>query len=160
MVYERDEWDLKLVRAANGIDIRLGIFLHLTRLCIWLSRRILWVLMHLGRILSAFMLRQMEFDADSYETKVAGSAAFAQTMAKLHTLAAASQWAHGKMEESWQNRRLPENLPGFINLSVNTRLLEAPQSSQRSGRLHTPAAPSAALGTATRPSEAGISFSR
>ena len=73
VVYERDEWDLKLVRAAHGIDIRLGIFLHLTRLCIWLSRRILWVLMHLGRILSAFMLRQMEFDSDSYETKVAGT---------------------------------------------------------------------------------------
>src|SRR5881394_93608 len=118
VVYERDEWDLKLVRAANGVDIRLGIFLHLARACIWLSRRILWVLMQLGRILSAFMLRQMELDADSYETKVAGSAAFAQTMAKLHALAAASQWAHLKMEESWQNRRLPENLPGFINLSV------------------------------------------
>ena len=64
------------------------------------------------------MLRQMEFDADSYETKVAGSAAFAQTKTKLQTLVVASQWAHGKMEESWQNRRLPENLPGFINLSI------------------------------------------
>jgi Zn-dependent protease with chaperone function len=119
VVYERDEWDVKLAQTASSIDLRIGILLHLTRFCIWLSRRILWVLMHLGHGLSCFMLRQMEYDADSYEAKVVGGAAFAQTSAKLHNLSAGSSWAFHQMRESWRNRRLPENLPLFINLSVN-----------------------------------------
>jgi hypothetical protein len=117
LVYGRDEWDIKLARAASGIDFRIGILLHFTRLSIWFTRRILWVLMHLGHAMSCFMMRQMEYDADSYEAKVAGSAAFAETAAKLHNLSAASGWAHHQMRESWQNQRLPENLPRFINFS-------------------------------------------
>jgi Zn-dependent protease with chaperone function len=118
VVYQRDQWDIWLARAACKIDVRIGIFLHLTRFCIWMSRRILWVMMHVGNIISGFMLRQMEFDADSYETKVAGSAAFAQTTAKLRVLNAASLWAHGKMKESWRNRRLPDDVVGFIGASI------------------------------------------
>jgi hypothetical protein len=74
--------------------------------------------MYLGHAISCFMLRQMEYDADSYETKLAGSAAFARTSAKLHDLFAGGQWANRKMAESWKNLRLPENLPGFISLSA------------------------------------------
>jgi Zn-dependent protease with chaperone function len=118
VVYERDEWDVKLAQAAHRIDFRIGVFLHLTRLCIWLSRRVLWLLMHLGHAISCFMLRQMEYDADSYETKLAGSTAFVRTSAKLQDLLAGAQWANHKMEESWRNRRLPEDLPSFINLSA------------------------------------------
>ena len=118
VVYERDEWDLRLANVARRIDIRISIILHITRLCIWVSRRILWVFMHLGRIFSGFMLRQMEFDADSYETKVAGSAAFEQTTAKIQKLNAATQWAHVKIKESWRSRKLPEDLPAFIHFSV------------------------------------------
>ena len=33
----------------------------------------LWVLMWIGHGVSSFMLRQMEFDADRYEARVAGS---------------------------------------------------------------------------------------
>ncbi|MDB6121335.1 MAG: heat shock protein HtpX [Pedosphaera sp.] len=120
VVYERDEWDIKLSQAASGIDIRIGIFIHFTRLCIWLTRRILWVLMHIGHAMSCFMLRQMEYDADSYETKLAGSNAFAATTAKLRSLSLASQFAYHEMQESWRNRRLPENLPLFINVSTNS----------------------------------------
>ena len=119
VVYERDEWDVKLHNAAHRIDLRIGIFLHLTRLCVWLSRRVLWVLMHLGHAISCFMLRQMEYDADSYQAKLTGSEAFARTSARIRDLAAASQWVHRKMQESWSNRRLPENLPSFITVSVN-----------------------------------------
>src|SRR5260370_13129858 len=75
--------------------------------------------MHLGHAISCFMLRQMEYDADSYQTKLTGSEAFASTSARIRELAAASQWAHRKMQESWRNRRLPENLPSFVTVSVN-----------------------------------------
>lgn len=118
VVYERDEWDVRLVRAAHSIDIRIGIFLHLIRFAVWLTRRILWVLMHFGHLISCFMLRHMEYDADSYETKLAGSEAFARTSEKFQKLLAASHVASGKLDESWKGRRLPQNLPSFIKACV------------------------------------------
>jgi Zn-dependent protease with chaperone function len=118
VVYERDEWDVRLVRAAHGIDVRIGIFLHLIRFAIWVTRRILWVLMHLGHLISCFMLRQMEYDADSYETKLSGSAAFARTSEKFQKLSAANQVASRKLDESWKGRRLPQNLPSFISVCM------------------------------------------
>ena len=137
VVYERDEWDLKLHNAAHRLDLRLGIFLHFTRFCIWLSRRILWVLMHVGHAMSCFMLRQMEYDADSYETKLAGSEAFARTSARMRALFAASQWAHRQMQESWRSRRLPENLPAFIKVSVNNLPADMKQEFDEAGSRRT-----------------------
>ncbi len=119
VVYERDEWYVRLVQAAYSLNIRLAIFLHLIRFSIWLSRRILWVLMHLGHVISCFMLRQMEYDADGYETRLAGSEAFARTATKLQQLHAAGLFAYEKVRESWNGRRLPENLPSFINVCIN-----------------------------------------
>src|SRR6266850_2479785 len=127
VVYERDEWDLRLDEAAKRIDVRIGMILHFTRFCIWLSRRVLWVLMHIGHAISCFMLREMEYDADRYETRVAGSESFGRTISKLQTLSAASHWAYRKMEETWRSRRLPENLPRFINLSTGNVPAEARQ---------------------------------
>jgi Zn-dependent protease with chaperone function len=120
VVYERDKWDVRLVQAAYSLNIRLGVFLHLIRFAVWLTRRILWMLMHLGHAISCFMLRQMEYDADSYETRLAGSEAFARTAAKLQHLNAAGQAAYEKIRESWNGRRLPENLPSFINVCVRS----------------------------------------
>jgi Zn-dependent protease with chaperone function len=118
VVYERDDWDIWLAGASQRIDFRIAIFIHLIRLLIWLSRRVLWALMHLGNLAGGFMLRQMEFDADTYEIKVAGSAAFAEAMNKLEMLNAASVWADVKMRESWRSRRLPENVVRFISQSI------------------------------------------
>ena len=116
VVYERDEWDVRLAQVAYSLNIRFAIFLHMIRFIIWVSRRILWVLMHIGHAISCFMLRQMEYDADSYETRLAGSEAFARTATRLQQLNAAGLHARQKIQESWNGRRLPENLPSFINV--------------------------------------------
>src|SRR5213075_671827 len=73
VVYERDSWDVKLEQASRGTDWRIAIVLHAARGCVWFTRRILWALMHAGHAISCFLLRQMEYDADSYEAKLAGS---------------------------------------------------------------------------------------
>src|SRR5207244_2862258 len=117
VVYERDEWDVRLVRAAS-VDLRIGIFVQMIRVSVWLTRRILWVLMRFGHLVSCFMLRQMEYDADSYETKLAGSAAFARTSEKFQNLLAASHVALRRLDESWKGRRLPQDLPSFIRACV------------------------------------------
>src|SRR4030095_4274354 len=57
VVYERDEWDVRLDQAAKESDFRIGIVLQTARGCVWLTRRILWALMHAGHAISCFMLR-------------------------------------------------------------------------------------------------------
>lgn len=89
VVYERDEWDVWLSEAANAVDLRIGFFLHLTKLFVWISRGLLWVLMYIGHFSAGFLLRQMEYDADQYEIRLAGSAAFQQTSNRMRMIGAA-----------------------------------------------------------------------
>jgi Zn-dependent protease with chaperone function len=114
VVYERDTWDLHLERAASHSDWRLAVVLQMARGCVWLTRRILWALMQAGHAISCFMLRQMEFDADSYEAKLAGSDAFESTSARMRVLGAATRSAYDDVRQSWASSRLPENLPLLI----------------------------------------------
>jgi Zn-dependent protease with chaperone function len=120
VVFERDKWDVELQRLAGGTDSRLAIILHASRGCVWLTRRILWVLMQAGHAISCFMLRQMEYDADSYETKIAGSDAFEETASRLRILSVATQVAYEDVRQSWASNRLPENLPLLIDHKANT----------------------------------------
>ncbi len=127
VVYERDAWDVKLERGARDADWRLGVTLHAARGCIWVTRRILWALMHAGHAISCFMLRQMEYDADSYEAKIAGSDAFELTASRLRMLNVASQAAYEDVRQSWTSKRLPENLPLLIDHKANSLPVELRQ---------------------------------
>jgi len=71
--------------------------------------------MKVGHAISCFMLRQMEYDADSYEAKVAGSDAFESTASRLRLLNIATQVAYNDVRQSWAGNRLPENLPLLID---------------------------------------------
>jgi Zn-dependent protease with chaperone function len=114
VVYERDTLDEKLEEATGSDGGWFRLVLLLARFFIWLTRRILWVLMYVGHAISCFMSRQMEFDADRYETLVAGSKSFGRAMYKLHALGACSQAAYAELHASWAQRRLVDNLPAFI----------------------------------------------
>jgi Zn-dependent protease with chaperone function len=114
VVYERDEWDIKLAKTARSIDLRIGVVLHMARGAVWLTRKILWALMHVGHAISCFMLRQMELDADSYECKLSGSDTFADTTLRIQALTIATQHAFGDLSESWRNGRLPDNFAVFV----------------------------------------------
>ncbi len=127
VVYERDAWDLKLEQSAESTDWRIGIVLHMARGCVWLSRRILWALMHVGNAISCFMLRQMEYDADSYEAKLAGSDAFESTASRLRVLNVATQTAYEDVRQSWASSRLPENLPLLIDHKASSLPAEVQQ---------------------------------
>ncbi len=47
-----------------------------------------------GHGISCFMLRQMEFDADSYEIKLAGSATFIETSVRMRELHVGAQFGY------------------------------------------------------------------
>jgi Zn-dependent protease with chaperone function len=116
VVYERDQWDETLdswLRSAD-IDWRLSSTLYLARAAIWASRRVLTGLMIAGHAISCFMLRQMEYDADSYEAKFAGSAAFARTSVRMRELGVAAQFGYHDLRQGWLGRTLPSNLPAFL----------------------------------------------
>jgi Zn-dependent protease with chaperone function len=120
VVYERDEWDVMLEEAAQTEDIKLAIVVGIARLGVWFSRQILKALMFIGHGIGCFMLRQMEYDADSYEIKLAGSDHFESAMRRIHVLAATLEQTYKDMRTSWNmNKRLPDNFPAyFMNYSV------------------------------------------
>jgi Zn-dependent protease with chaperone function len=113
-VYERDSWDEWLAGAADGIDLRIGLFIYAARAGVWLTRRILWGLMFLGHVVAGFLLRQMEFDADRYETRLAGSQTFDATCRRLRLLGLAWQKTQSDMGDYYSEGRLADNLPKLL----------------------------------------------
>jgi Zn-dependent protease with chaperone function len=131
VVYERDRWDLALEGAARAAGFWGGVVLHPTRGGVWLSRRILWALMQAGHAVSCFMLRQMEYDADRYECRVAGSGTFREIVFRLAELNQATSVAYAALRESWRAQRLPDSLPLFI---VGTSAETSPEVRAAAGR--------------------------
>jgi Zn-dependent protease with chaperone function len=119
VVYERDSWDEWLVAASQQIDLRIGWILYLARLCVWLTRWILWGLMLVGHGVASFMLRQMEFDADRYEARLAGSDAFESTVRRLLELNFANQWPQQDLGAFYREGRLGDNLPKLIMANID-----------------------------------------
>ncbi|MEJ7592200.1 MAG: M48 family metalloprotease [Planctomycetaceae bacterium] len=119
VVYERDAWDDRLAEWSHSIDIRIGWVLYLTRLCVWLTRKVLWVLMMAGHLISGYLLRQMEFDADRHEARLAGSRTFATTARQLAVLNVAYRGAISDLGGFYAEGRLGDNLPKLILLNVD-----------------------------------------
>jgi hypothetical protein len=115
VVYERDAWDLMLEEWAETEDGRIAIIVACARFAVWSSRLVLKVLMYLGHGIGCFMLRQMEFDADSYEIKLAGSADFESTSRRMHVLTEVLGLTYKKIRVGWnQSRELPENFSAYL----------------------------------------------
>lgn len=118
VVYQRDEWDETLA-AWSSHEHGLYIFLGwVCRLAVWLTRRVLWVLMTIGRVVSGFLSRQMEFDADRYEARMVGASCFADTTWQLQVLGLAENGARADLNTSWQQRRLPDNFPKLVMTNI------------------------------------------
>ena len=116
VAYERDTWDVWLDAWAEEVDDwRTMLVTYVTRLAIWLSRALLKLLMHAGHGVSCFLMRQMEYNADDYMIKVAGTETFEHTTTRLVLLGEASQQSYKAMREAWDNsRHLPDNFPAFL----------------------------------------------
>ena len=94
--------------------MRVGWILYLARVFVWLTRKILWVLMMIGHSVSGFMLRQMEFDADRHEARLAGSEVFESTSRRILQLTVAAQGAQSDLGEFYREGRLCDDLPKLI----------------------------------------------
>jgi hypothetical protein len=108
------------------------------------------------------MLRQMEYDADRYEAKLAGSDAFESTALRLRLLGVATRVAYDDVRQSWTSRRLPENLPLLIDHKAAslprevTEKISAATSTQKTGWRDTHPCDSDRVQAVRRLNESGI----
>ncbi|MBI1840866.1 MAG: M48 family metallopeptidase [Verrucomicrobia bacterium] len=115
VVYERDSWDMVLEEWAADSDYRVALMVGIARLGVWLSRLVLRALMLAGPGIGCFMLRQMEYDADSYQIKVAGSACFESAMRRINILGASMEGAYKHVRTTWNmSKALPDDLAFFL----------------------------------------------
>lgn len=123
VIYERDSWDAYLEEMAETEEAYLAFMVGFARLGVWFSRRILTLLMLFGRAISCYLSRQMEYNADQFEIRLAGSQAFESTSNRLTELNALHHVAMREMRVSWNlNKRLPNNLPRFILNKQNSEV--------------------------------------
>lgn len=131
---ERDSLDAQLEQGKESGWFG-KLLSHLSLYGLWTSRACLRGLMRLGHVIGSYQMRQMEFDADRYEARLAGTAAFEATTRSLQTLGAAYQMSFADLQNLWQEGRvvdLPElvvshhlRLPAEVSAAVDEQLAAA-----------------------------------
>ena len=113
VVYERDSWDQALNEWSE--DSGYGsIIAMLVRICVALTRAILWVFMMVGHLISHFMLRRMEFDADRSQSRLVGVRTFEKTFRRLALLDAAAEEAAEIVAGCYSNDRYPDDFAALV----------------------------------------------
>ncbi len=115
VVYERDKWDEWLIASAEGggfVGIRLVAYT--ARLFVWLTRKMLWVLMHAGHAISCMMMRQMEYDADACAVRVVGSDTFVASTRQICLLDSASAGAMYDLRQQYGEGMLPDDMVSLV----------------------------------------------
>ena len=118
VVYQRDALDEKLdqwAERSGEIHGAIAIVFYITKLCVWLTRRVLWLLMMIGHLFSSILSRQMEFDADRHAYRAVGSDAFSSALKELPLIVTAEQGAYQDLGQAYQEERLVDNLPALIH---------------------------------------------
>ena len=115
VVYQRDAWDDAVADLTSNDSGWVAFMAGCVGISVGLSRAILKLLMLTGHFLSGLLLRQMEYDADRWEMRVAGSAGFESTTLRLATLAHVLDDIHSEMRRTWRRQlQLPDNLPVLV----------------------------------------------
>lgn len=119
VVYERDQWDDNLVEWCEATDGKIASIFYMTRAMVWITRRVLWVMMIIARIISCGMSRQMEFDADRRSAEVVGDEVTASMLMRLNALEFIYGLVHRELRLAWQSNRLADSLPMFVAIRAN-----------------------------------------
>lgn len=116
IVYERDAWDDRLIDASDDVNAGVAVLIvWFARAGVGFGRSILWVFMMISGLLSSYMSRQMEFDADQYEIKMSGSDTFISTARRMQQLNLGLEAAWRQVASKWKNeKKLFDQIPDFI----------------------------------------------
>jgi hypothetical protein len=114
VVFERDEWDERLQEALETVHGSPALIIVMAKLCVGLTRMVLWVFMMLAHGVSCYMSRQMEYDADRCQASIAGSDSFESAFNRLMELSATDDFVWGELAETYGRKTLPDDLPALI----------------------------------------------
>lgn len=116
LYHERDDWDERLAETAENPNAGEAMLVAaVTQFFIGCTRLPLLALMYLGQGVSCYLMRQMEYDADSYEIKVAGSEAMERTTIKFCAHREVMKRTYKEIRSAWNtSRKLPDNFPAFF----------------------------------------------
>ena len=112
-VYEPDGWDAMLDRWAHRAGGPALLLLLAVSITLLLSKAVLWVLLLLSSILTSFLSRQMEFNADRYQLRLVGPKVFARTHARMTELHAGLFYGMEEamvMHHRTRKRELPDDM--------------------------------------------------
>lgn len=112
-VYERDAWDQKLEALAASQHALSGIGRVATAM-ISAGRAILKVLLQAGGVLSGFMSRQMEYDADAHAARMAGGNEYVETLLRIEELIGAHNLMAKEFLDLLGRNTLPNNVPARL----------------------------------------------
>lgn len=109
-----DAWDDQIEEWKHEWPMPLTIPLYLIQLAVWVARKFLLGLTLLGHFFVAKLLREMEFDADRYETRMVGSRTFAQTCRKLRLMGICSMKTYEDLDHYRRMDQLPDDFPKLM----------------------------------------------
>ena len=111
---ERDAWDQSLLRTSHRLGVVGRWLVAPLRIGIWLTRWIPWLFMVFAHALAGYYMRQMELNADRYQIRLAGSAAFENVCKRRILLQYALRGAQSDLEMCHRAGALPDDLPRFV----------------------------------------------
>jgi Zn-dependent protease with chaperone function len=119
VVYDRDNLDARIEQASEKADYRIRLFIYLSRLMIGISRFILEKVSYVGMLVGMYTMRQMEFDADRYETRLVGSDQFSRTAHCMRTLGLAWYEADQIAAHCFgEDKTLPDNFGTLMRFAL------------------------------------------
>ena len=111
-VYKRDAVDDWLADACED-EGWFSLLAMVCVFCVWLVRQILTALLYASAAATAALSRQMEFDADRYETRLAGPDAFAHTSRRMIELSLGFNRAGAEVLGGLHSQSPPADLPAL-----------------------------------------------
>ena len=133
LVNGRDRWDVWLASRPDGTTYMVHLFAWIASFGIWVSRRVLRLLLQGTLLANARMSREMEFHADLYAIRVAGSRAFGESVETFAGGKAAMQRGMQMAQRAAADGRYPEDVAAltavcFARVSAEDRRELARQS--------------------------------
>jgi len=115
VIFERDSWDEWLEEMTTSEETWITLTAAFAIFSVGLSRQVLKLLMLCGHAVSCFLSRQMEYQADLFAIRLAGSETFEKMIERLNKLGVYSQIAFKQIRIGWNNsKRLPDNIPQLM----------------------------------------------
>ncbi len=112
-VHERDSWDETLAEWCRDSG-RLALIFFLAQISVGLTRGVLWLFLLLSHALSCYLSRQMEYDADRFQVRLAGPGAFEDTFRRMVVLGLAAQESFALVLQAWVSDRFPEDFAAVV----------------------------------------------